>query len=103
MKKKHLKAIAQVAAELPTVTQQSFERHLVKGSTLLAQGQVIGHDDKPIVPTDGYFDEFPVIMAINHKRRMKKLFKKHGEAGIFGYIQAIENHIEEHPENLHES
>lgn len=102
MKKRHLKAIREVAEKLPTVTQKSVEKHIVKGSTLLAMGQVLGYNDKPIVPEDGYLDEFPVIMAINHTRRMKKLYKKHGDAGIFGYIEAVEKHIEEHPENLSE-
>jgi hypothetical protein len=33
----------------------------------------------------------PVMIAINHQRNMKKIFRKHGASGINAYIMAVKN------------
>lgn len=90
MKKAIVKQIAAISEKLPIVMRHSYERHLVTGQELLdsERTEVAG---KPIDPNAKYIDPFPVQIAINHKRAMKNLYKKHKAAGVNGYINAIKS------------
>jgi hypothetical protein len=89
-KKKHLKVLKQIAQELPEVTTNTIEYHEVLGAVLLAQGQT--HEDDgttPINPLKVYTQAMPVVLAVNHKRRMRNMFINHGAAGVNSYIKAV--------------
>jgi hypothetical protein len=88
MKKAIAKQIAAIAEKMPVVMRNSYERHIVTGQELLdsERKEVEG---KPIDPAAQYIDPFPVQIAINHKRAMKKLYKKYKASGVNGYINAV--------------
>jgi hypothetical protein len=90
MKKAIVKQIAAISEKMPIVMRDSYERHLVTGQDLLYSERT-NVDGKPIDPKQKYFDPFPVQIAINHKRAMKKLYKKHKAAGVQGYINAVKS------------
>jgi hypothetical protein len=67
-----LKAIAD---NLPVVKYRTFYKQIVPGLYLLP-GTIVRKQTTGVV---------------NHKRRMKKLFKKYGLAGVNSYIIAVGN------------
>jgi hypothetical protein len=93
MKKKIAKQLGQIAETLPTVTMLTHEKHLMKGEDMIINGQTELKDGKPIIAGKAYINPMPVIMEVNHKRRMKKLYKKFGPGVIPNYIKAVENHV----------
>ena len=88
MKKAIVKQIAAISQKMPIIMRNSYERHIVTGQELIdsERTEVSG---KPIDPEAKYIDPFPVQIAINHKRAMKKLYKKYHAAGVNGYINAV--------------
>ncbi len=90
-KKKLLKKIRARAAEVPQVDVNVTERHKVLGIELMAQGQT-EIDGVPVIAGEEYTQPMPVIMAVNHTRRMAKIFKKHGNEGLLAYFDAVDNH-----------
>lgn len=106
MKKKLVKELRRVAVELPDVMRNTKEKHLVKGSEMIAEGQF--EIDNPrylkafpnlhpkmirVNPEAMYVQEMPVKIAINHQRKLKKMFKKMGENGVHAYVSAVMQHV----------
>lgn len=89
-KKKHLKVLKRIAQELPDVMAQTHEVHYVLGAVLIAQGHQ-DVDGLPINPVQRYEQTMPVLLGMNHKRRMKRMFIAHGPAGVNSYIKAVKN------------
>lgn len=91
MKKRITKQLENIAGQLPLIMRHTSERHFVKGSELIA-------DDRPdirgvkVIPDAIYVDRLPVQIAINHKRALKKLFKKFKGDGVRAYIDAVRIH-----------
>lgn len=92
MKKAIVKQIAAISEKMPVILRQSYEKHIRTGQELIDDNrtEIAG---KPINPAAKYVDPFPVQIAINHKRAMKKLYKKHKAHGVNGYIAAVKNYV----------
>ncbi len=84
-----LKYIDDVANEMPVVCELTHELQLVSGETLHEQGMKHFEDGTKILKGMIYQQEFPVIMAINHKRRMVEAYKKGGEQKLLEYIDTV--------------
>lgn len=92
-KKAKLKAIRRIAAELPEIHVKAMgvpaaitgAELLKKGMTKLPSGELID--------ADSIYKKNQVIdRQINHHRQMKKLYNKHGAAGVRMYVAAAERH-----------
>jgi hypothetical protein len=82
------KQITKLAQILPPVETLTQERHVVKGRELIAQGHT--KEDGKAVKEELYYEQYmPVVMDISHKRNMKKLFRKYGDAGVMQYFNQI--------------
>lgn len=90
MKKKISKQIENIAGKLPTIMRQTSERHYVKGIDLINDNRP-EVEGKKVNPEDIYVDRYPVQIAINHKRAMKKMFKKYKGEGVQSYINAVKS------------
>jgi len=90
-KKKLKKKIAAEAAKVPQVDINVGEWQNVFGAELLMQGET-EVDGKPINPKQLYRQKMPVILAVNHSRRMTKIYKKHGNEGLLAYFDAVDTH-----------
>ncbi len=72
---------------LPVVMVRGHEKHIMTKAELEEFGYV-GAEEMP----DGRcVYKYPVLMARNHYRCMKKAYLKNGLAGINGYIDGIKN------------
>lgn len=91
MKKKISKQLENIAGQLPLIMRSTCERHYVKGQELIDDNRP-DIEGKKIDPKAIYVDKLPVQIAINHKRAMKKLFKKFKGDGVQGYINAVRNY-----------
>lgn len=80
------KEIEKLSGILEQVGTLTCEKHWVDGAELIAQGHTHDHNNIPFVIGRKYQQNFPVVMAINHKRIMKKLFKRYGDQGVLQYV-----------------
>ncbi len=87
-KKAKYKAAKKAAEFLPVVMQASHENHIENGWQMIARGET-EINGKPVNPNEVYVNPLPVSMAINHKRRMKKLVNQYGNDIIPVYEEAI--------------
>ena len=85
-KNKYRKALL-AAKELPIVMKDSHENHIEKGWEMIARGQT-EINGEPILPHQIYINPMPVSMAINHKRRIKKLINAYGPEVVEVYVEA---------------
>lgn len=102
MKKRLAKELRKVAAEMPVIMRGSHEVHFVKGSEMIANGvydipnpkagQPMQPDRIKVQPDLLYKQPVPVQMAINHTRKLKKLYKQMGETGLHAYVDAVIKH-----------
>lgn len=90
-KKKLKKQIAAEAAKVPQVDINVGEWQHVFGAELLMQGET-EIDGVPIQPKKLYRQKMPVVLAVNHGRRMTKIFKKKGNEGLLAYYDAVDIH-----------
>lgn len=88
MKKKLAKQIEGIAGKLPLIMRNTCEKHIVTGAQLIEDG-INEVDGKPVLAEQEYIRNMPVQIAVNHKRAMKKLFKKHKAFGVQAYINAV--------------
>ena len=86
-KKNKYRKAALAAKVLPIVMKDSHENHFEKGWEMIARGQteITG---EPIIGHKIYVNPMPVSMAINHKRRMKKLINQYGSEVVDVYVEA---------------
>jgi hypothetical protein len=94
MKKKIVKQIEEVAGTLPLVMRNTCEKHIMTGKEMIEDLDWTKIDGKPVLPSERYLVNQPVQIAINHKRKMKKLYQKYDVAGVHGYINAVKNYAE---------
>lgn len=82
--------INNVAAKLPVVMEQTSEQHLVYGRELIAQGMFEDPaTGAKILPDIMYMQDMPVLIAVNHKRRLKQAYKENRTDGIGAYIDSV--------------
>lgn len=90
-KKKFKKMLKQLVDTMPVVTKLVHEDHIVKGDELIAQGHFEIKSGLRVDPDKTYKQPMPVIMARNHEKRLKKIYKKHGRDGISSYVNEIKS------------
>lgn len=86
--------INRLAKILPSVEVLTHEVHYVIGRELIAQGHT-EQDGKPIIEDYMYEQNMPVILEVSHKRAMKKLYRKYGDAGVMLYYNEVTNKANE--------
>lgn len=94
--KQALTLINNVAARLPQVMEQTSEQHFVEGWQLIEQGM---YEDpatgKKIIPDVMYMQDMPVLMAVNHRRRLKERYRMGGLPAVTEYIDSVTKLVKE--------
>jgi hypothetical protein len=93
-KKSTYKKLRKIAEQMPVIMKPSCEVHMVKGTELIQQGHT-ENEQGEINPYQTYLQKMPVLIAVNHKRAIKKAFKKHGIEGIQAYAEAVDDYQKE--------
>jgi uncharacterized protein YaaR (DUF327 family) len=93
-KKAQLKKLRRQAAELPDIWQEAKAKERVSGEQLREMMKV----DKVKVegdvdPGKEYIVNRTVAVSVNHTRRMKKAYMRHGDAGIAAYKRAVKEFV----------
>jgi hypothetical protein len=91
-KKNKYKGLSKVANQLPVVMRHCSEKHIVSGEQLIKEEDIQKINDKPVDPEKMYVQHYPVMIAINHKRKLKRLVDKYGSAIVPVYAQSVINH-----------
>ena len=89
MNKKTLKIISDIAEKMPPKQYMAaHENQRITGSEVLLSGikEIKGH---PIDPEKHYNLKVPVIRMVDHKSRMKKIYKNRGKTGIITYLRSF--------------
>lgn len=95
-KASNFKKLRKFSNQLPDIAVPNKEIHIVKGSQLIEEyGTNITPLGTTIEPDTVYNVPMPIIMQINHDRRMKKAYNKYGINGALAYIEVIKNHIKD--------
>ena len=87
MNKTALKIISKIIEQLPTIIfVAAIEMRRVSGSDLILSNT---HevDGIPVNPEKTYRMRMPVQRDIDHKRRMKEIYKKRGKVGLITYLR----------------
>jgi len=93
-KKKVLKKMRAIAAEMPQLDVLKTKlRERIKGAELIKNGITALSNGETVDPKQTYQRLKPVSGPINHVKRMKKAYKKHGASGVNGYISAVVNYV----------
>lgn len=92
-KKAKLKKIRRIASQMPVVNVAHVQGAVVNGAELLKRG-VTEVEGKPVQTLQTYREKTAVAAPVNHNRQMKKLYNKHGVAGVRMYVQAINKFVE---------
>jgi hypothetical protein len=88
------KIINDIADQLPVIMEPSSELHHVLGEDLLAQGEKTLTNGERIIATKKYSQYMPVMIAMNHRRRLRKAYEDGGGDGIAAYIGNVNNMID---------
>jgi hypothetical protein len=92
-RKSTLKKIKRLADTMTPLKQIAYENVDKRGSELIAMGITKLTDGTPVDPVKKYTQHRPKEIPVNHNRKMKKLHRQYGLAGIKGYIQAVEKEL----------
>lgn len=95
LNKQQLKAFRLIAGQLPTISDQTCEKHWMLGSEIIALQLHNEIEGEVINPEKRYLYVFPVLLAANHYRRLKKAFYRADRDGVQEYIMLIERIAEE--------
>lgn len=92
-KQRKLKIIRKAAKDLPVIMRNTIEKHFVTGAELRLLDEM---DDRAkdgcienLIDDRMYVRNFPVQIAINHERNLKKLVMAHGPEIIGQYRDAV--------------
>jgi hypothetical protein len=88
------KIINDIADQLPVIMEPSSELHHVLGEDLIAQGEKKLTNGERIIATKKYSQYMPVMIAMNHRRRLRKAYEDGGGDGIAAYISNVNNMID---------
>jgi uncharacterized Fe-S center protein len=89
-KKSRTKHLRKLAESLPGISQNSCFKQQCDGAELIKDGVKIVNE-KPVDPEGKYIKRVPVAIEVNHTRRLKNAFLKHGHAGVSAYVRSVEN------------
>ncbi len=81
--------LKKLASKLPKISINTHEKYWVSGAEILAWGTITEINGKPIIETQMYLWEYPVIIVANHYRRLKKRYKAKGIDGVQEYLKWI--------------
>lgn len=82
--------LMRIAIKLPLLKEHSCEKHLTKGSEILEWGTITEIDGQPIKPDQDYLYNFPLIIYVDHLKRLQKAWKRKGPDGVTDYLQWID-------------
>lgn len=87
------KELMYIASNLPLVMDWSCEYHIVTMEEAKEHYPETPEKDFAVIKKGPNKDKvvvnFPVQIAVNHYRRMKKAFQKSGQPGVIDYIQKV--------------
>jgi hypothetical protein len=86
MRKDEYISLRTLAATLPVIFNHSQEKRIVSGAELI-EDYVEGADD--VDADKKYIENMPVMIAINHYRKMKRLYQKDGFPRVLAYMKAV--------------
>lgn len=82
------KLLRDYAKLLPVIMETSHEDHKMTGAEMIEMGYVL-EEGEVIIPEGKYIYKYPVMMAVNHYRRLKRAWLKEGEPGILAYLKGV--------------
>lgn len=80
-----------IATRLPTVMNQTQEFHYLTGRELKEMDIEKDEEGNPLIDDVRYKRSFPVLIASNHYRNLKKAFKSGGEQEVIKYIRKVKS------------
>lgn len=86
MNKNTLKSITAIAENLAITMYTVKDRVEISGKDLLL-GDTKEVEGEPVDPDKTYIMEMPMQIASNHKRRMKRAYKRGGVEGVINYLK----------------
>jgi hypothetical protein len=89
-KKKKYKKLLEAAKVNPLVFRQTHEIHRMTGKQLIEEFEITEIDGKPVVHDQIYNYNFPVQIAVNHKRKLRKLVNTYGPEVVPIYQEAMQ-------------
>ena len=89
--------LKEYAAILPVVMTSTHELHVYTGQELIDMGED-APEGKTLDPEKKYPYRWPVQIAFNHYRILKRAWLKEGEAGLTKYLKQIAKIIEANKE-----
>ena len=97
-KKKYLKAIRYVAAQIPAMNQiKTLKKEVLTGKELLKNKVTKLPNGTDVEQDKKYQRMIPLTGPMNHVKNMKKLVGKYGKQGIGVYIDAIQKIVNPKP------
>lgn len=86
------KKLRKLALQLPAVNVKTLVGEKMKGYQLPKDAKIEG--DKDVVPGQMYMRKKVIEVPLNHERKLKEAYKKHGLKGAAGYAQAVIRYTE---------
>lgn len=87
-----LKKIRRLVATMPAVSINKTFREVLTGRELVNDG--IDSVKGESIKAGGRYIKSSVKPApLDHEKQMKRIYSKHGMAGVVGYMDAIDNHV----------
>ncbi len=94
LNKEYNNYLMQIAMKLPLLKDQSCEKHLMKGSEILEWETITELDGKSIDPEKDYLYSFPLVVYVDHLKRLQKAWKRKGPEGVSEYMVWVDNIID---------
>lgn len=91
LSKQDEKILRAYVSQMPVITIDTCETHIMTGQELKEIGYV---EKEPLKNDVKYKYKYPVIIAANHYRRLKKAWLKDGEAGLKKYLEGVKEAID---------
>lgn len=93
-KKAKFKKIRRLASQMPAIGINVIKGSRITGEELAAKG-VKEVEGETIDLNRNYREKKVVQQPLNHHRKMKMLYNKHGVAGVNYYLNAVKNFVNE--------
>lgn len=88
-KKKQIELRA-LAAELPIMFNTSHEVHIRTGKQMIEEDETVNlPNGEAIDPEVTYTVPYPVMIAVNHYRALKRIYAKFGNKGVIQYVAQV--------------
>lgn len=83
------KELQLIATKLPTIMNGTKEYHWMTGRELNELGIYVDDKGVKLIPDVKYLWHFPVQIASNHFRKLRKEYEKNGQPGVIDYIRKV--------------